>query len=195
MLASRRLVAALVCALAAPSLALSPTAAADPTPTLSSSSTNSVGPIGTDAAAQDSLTGTKADSSASLQQCITAFAQSERSATFTGEMKTIPGAARMQISIALLERTPEEQQYHTVTAPGLGGWQGSAPGVKVYTRIQQVTNLSAPALYRGAVRFRWLNGKGHVLKLEELRTPRCEQPVEPSTPSAKETSAAQSITG
>ena len=72
-------------------------------------------------------------------------------------------------------------QFHTVTAPGLGVWRGSAAGVKTYTYIQQVTNLSAPASYRGAVRFRWLNAKGRVIKQQELRTPRCEQPLVPTT--------------
>jgi hypothetical protein len=121
----------------------------------------------------------KADATATLEQCLTALVASERTATFVGEMVAIPGTARMQISIGLLERDTGENQYRAVSAPGLGGWRGSAPGVKNYTYIKQVTNLAAPAFYRGAVRFRWLNGKGHVIKAEELRTPRCEQPAPP----------------
>ena len=112
---------------------------------------------------------------------MTALAQTERSATFAGEMTTVPGAARMEMRIDVQEQIPGEAQYHTVSAPGLGVWRASDLGVKIYTYIKQVTNLSAPAFYRGAVRFRWLNAKGRLIKAEELRTPRCEQPAAPST--------------
>ena len=40
----------------------------------------------------------------------------------------------------------------------------AAPGVKVYKYLKQVTNLAAPAFYRGVVRFRWLNAKGKLIK-------------------------------
>jgi hypothetical protein len=120
---------------------------------------------------------------ASLEQCATAPAASERSATFAGEMTAVPGTARMEIRIDVLERLPGEGQYRTVSAPGLGVWRDSTPGVKNYTSFNTVNDLSAPAFYRGAVRFRWLNAKGRPIKSEELRTPRCEQPEAPaSTP-------------
>lgn len=118
----------------------------------------------------------KPDASATVEQCLTAPITSERSATFVGEMSATPSTARMEISIGLLERAPGEGPYRAVSAPGLGAWRGSAPGVKSYTYIKQVTDLSAPAFYRGSVRFRWLNAKGHIIKTEEMRTPRCEQP-------------------
>jgi hypothetical protein len=118
---------------------------------------------------------------ATLQQCFAVGAQSERSATFAGEMTAIPGTARMEMRINLVEKLPEETQYRLVSSPGLGAWRFSATGVKVFTSINHVTNLSSPALYRGAVRFRWLNAKGHVMKVEELRTPRCEQPAVSAT--------------
>jgi hypothetical protein len=121
--------------------------------------------------------GTKPDATATLEQCVTALVQSERSATFVGEMTAVPGTARMEISIGLVERVPSEAQYRPVNAAGLGAWRGSAPSVKTYTYIKQVTNLSAPAFYRGVVRFRWLNAKGHLIKDQEMRTPRCEQPA------------------
>jgi hypothetical protein len=121
------------------------------------------------------------DATAAVEQCLTAPLQSERSATFVGEMSAVPGSARMEINIGLLERTPGEGPYRLVSAPGLGGWRASAAGVKTYTYIKQVTDLAAPAFYRGAVRFRWLSAKGHVIKAEEMRTPRCEQPAPEST--------------
>lgn len=136
---------------------------------------------GTSATGQGSNSTTKPDVTATVEQCLTAPLQSERSATFVGEMISIPGTARMEINIGLLERVPGEGPYRFVSAPGLGGWRGSAVGVKTYTYIKQVTDLAAPAFYRGIVRFRWLNTRGRVIKAEEAHTPRCEQPAAVST--------------
>jgi hypothetical protein len=171
--ARRRLSPALACVACASTLALAPVAiagtAAPASAVATSQSDQGGGAVGKPAV------------SATVEQCETALVQSERSATFAGEMTTVAGAARMEMRIDLLERTAEEVQYRTVSAPGLGVWRVSADGVKTYKSIQQVTNLSAPAFYRGAVRFRWLSAKGRVIKQEELRTPRCEQLSVPST--------------
>jgi len=124
--------------------------------------------------------------SATLEECLTAESQGERSATFAGEMDTLPGTARMEMRIDVLERSPGEVSYRTVSAPGLGVWRASVAGVKVYRYLKQVTNLSGPAFYRAEVRFRWLNAKGRLIATTELRTPRCEQPTPgtQSTPTA-----------
>ena len=95
-------------------------------------------------------------------------------------MATVPGAARMQMRIDVLERIPGESRFHAVTGLGVGSWLSSATGVKTYRYLRQVTNLTAPALYRGAVHFRWLNSRGHVMRSGELLTPVCQQPVEPA---------------
>ena len=115
--------------------------------------------------------------SATLEQCQTALAQSERSATFAGEMTGIPGTTRMQMRIDVEERLPDDTRFHTVHAPGLGVWRSSAPAVKSYKYLKQVTNLSAPAYYRAAVRFRWLNADGRLIKALERRTPACYEPA------------------
>jgi hypothetical protein len=120
--------------------------------------------------------------SATIEHCITTGPQLERSATFVGEMTALAGAAKMEMRIEVLERGPGELQYHAVSAPGLGVWRTAAPGVKVYRYLKQVTDLSAPAFYRGAVRFRWLNVRGRQIAATELRTPRCEQPPLPEAP-------------
>jgi hypothetical protein len=141
------------------------------------------GPVANASVGQQSASpGPKPPASATLEQCATATApQTERSATFTGEMTAIPDTARMGLRIAVEELAPGETRYRTVSAPGLGVWQHSNVGVKSFTHIQQVTNLSSPALYRGAIRFRWLNAAGRVIKIEELRTASCEQPSASST--------------
>jgi len=164
--ACRRLLVSLACALLLSCLAQTPGARAG---------------AGAAQAGLSGASGARLNVSAMLEQCVTAGAQAERSATFAGEMTAIGGPARMEMRIDVLEMMPGEAQFHTVSAPGLGVWRGSAAGVKIYTSINHVTNLSAPAFYRGAVRFRWLNAKGRLMKAMELSTPRCEQPAGPSS--------------
>ncbi|HEY1835130.1 MAG TPA: hypothetical protein VGG08_11890 [Solirubrobacteraceae bacterium] len=117
--------------------------------------------------------------SASLEQCITSTEQAGRSATFAGEMTVVPGSAKMQMRVDVLERGADELAFHDIASPGLGVWRTAAPGVKVFKYLKQVTNLAAPASYRGDVRFRWLNGKGKTIKVAEMRTSKCQQPVKP----------------
>jgi hypothetical protein len=113
--------------------------------------------------------------SATLEECVSSASQEERAATFAGEMTALAGTARMEMRIEVLERAPEETVYHRVIAPGLGVWRASAAGVKSYRYLKQVTNLTAPARYRGAIRFRWLNAHGRLIASSELRTRACEQ--------------------
>jgi hypothetical protein len=115
--------------------------------------------------------------SATLEQCATSTVQSERSATFTAQMMATSSTQRMEIKIELQQRMRGETEYHTLAAPNLGIWRGSEPGVKIDKYVQQVTDLSAPASYRALVQFRWLSGKGHVLKRAELHTSHCLQPT------------------
>jgi hypothetical protein len=120
--------------------------------------------------------------SAELDHCVTAVLQSERSATFSGEMTAIPGTVRMAMRIEVQEQMPAEDAFHTITAPGLGVWRVSDVKVKVYKYFKQVTNLYSPASYRAQVRFRWLTARGHVLRQAERLTPRCLQPAPPAPP-------------
>jgi hypothetical protein len=121
--------------------------------------------------------GSAEDGLASVGECVTSSTREQRSATFSGEMAAIPGTSRMAVKIEVQERVPEEALYHTIVAPGLGVWRGSDPKVKIYKYLKQVTNLAAPASYRALVRFRWLNGHGHVIKHTEHYTSHCVQPA------------------
>jgi hypothetical protein len=132
------------------------------------------------AAAGAASSASKPIASATLEQCVTAVAQEERSATFAAEMTAVPGTVRMEVRVDLLERQPHEATFHTVSAPGLGSWSVSTPHVKVFKFLDKVTNLTAPAFYRGAVRFRWLGARGRVIKALDLRTARCQEPAPPA---------------
>ena len=132
----------------------------------------------------------KLPASATLEQCVTSSEPAERAATFQGEMSAIPGSTKMEMRIDVLERQPRETSFHTVTAAGLGVWRAAVPGVRNYKYLKQVTNLAAPAFYRGSIHFRWLNAKGKLIKALELRTARCLQTVQTAEePVAGETPA------
>lgn len=113
---------------------------------------------------------------ATLERCVPSLNQAERSATFLGEMTSTPGTGRMSMRIELQERPAGEMAFRNVAAPGLGVWRSAAPGVKIYRYIKQVTNLSAPAVYRAAIRFRWVNAKGKLIKAVERHTSTCTEP-------------------
>jgi hypothetical protein len=190
--------AVLACAAAVALLVLSPAAVGDTgTVSTAGNSTQLVALGGAGATStQPTLVTGKASASASLAECATAtIPQTERAATFAGEMSSIPGSARMEIRIDLEERAPGELLYRTISAPGLGLWHSSVAGVKVFTHIQQVTNLSAPAFYRGVVRFRWLSAKGRLLKTAALRTAVCEQPAPPTEATGETTTPGTGSTG
>jgi hypothetical protein len=133
--------------------------------------------------------------SATLEQCVTSVQQAERSATFTGEMTAVPGAARMAMRIDVEERAPEDLEYHPVAAAGPGAWRSSDPKVKVFKYLRQVTNLSSPDAYRALVRFRWFNAKGHMIRRLDRLTTRCLQPATPPAPAMPEAGAPSSTSG
>lgn len=122
--------------------------------------------------------------SATLEQCLSSAGAMERSVTFTGEMVATPGTLRMGMRIELQQRTPGQSMFHTVLAPGLGVWRGSEAGVKIYRYVRQITNLSAPAMYRAVVHFRWVGDRGRTLRRAQLITARCVQPSPAVTPPA-----------
>jgi hypothetical protein len=132
--------------------------------------------------------------SATVETCVTAATQANRSVTFTGQMETIPGAHRMAMQIVVQEHDPGEAGFHTLAAAGSGTWQRSEVGLKIYKYERQVTDLPAPAGYRAIVLYRWLNERGHTIRRDERRTPICRQPAEGSStppPSAEHKSTRQ----
>ena len=118
------------------------------------------------------------------EACTAAGAATGRAVTFAGQMETVPGARRMAMQIVVQERAPGEVGFHTLTADGLGSWQRSEVGVKIYKYVRQVTDLPSPAAFRAVIEYRWLNEKGHVIRSDERRTPSCRQPDDRSKPAS-----------
>jgi hypothetical protein len=100
----------------------------------------------------------------------------ERAGVFEGEMRTVPGAARMQMRFKLQVRTPERDRWTAVAAPGFGGWLSSATGTSRYVYTRRVENLVAPAAYRVQIRFRWLDADGATIETARSSSRRCTQP-------------------
>ncbi len=116
--------------------------------------------------------------SATLEQCVTAVDSASRSATFNGQMSTVPGARRMAMQIAVQEEASGDSAFHTLAAAGSSGWRRSEAGVKIYKYVRQVTDLPAPGAFRAIVQFRWIGESGRVIKRTVRRTPVCVQPDE-----------------
>jgi hypothetical protein len=116
--------------------------------------------------------------SASVEQCVPSANQLERSVTFATQMTALPGTQRMAIEIDLQERSPTDLAFHTVLAPGLGVWRQSETGVKIYKYVKQLTNLTAPAVYRALVHYRWFDERGRLMRRAQRTTDTCVQPVD-----------------
>jgi hypothetical protein len=134
------------------------------------------------AGARQSPAAAPALDSATLGQCVTSVVQAERSATFSGEMTSVPGTLRMAMRIEVQAQAQDQVGFHVVNSPA---WRFSDAKIKIYKYLKQVTNLSSPFEYRALVRFRWLGAKGHLIKHAQLLTAPCVQPAAPATaPSA-----------
>jgi hypothetical protein len=134
------------------------------------------------AQAQEGATQSAPATSATVGECIASTTAADRSVTFTGQMETVLGAHRMAMEIVVQEHIPGEIGFHTLTVGGLGTWQRSEVGVKIYKYVRQVTDLPSPAAFRALVEYRWLNEKGRIIRSDERRTPICRQPEHSPAP-------------
>jgi hypothetical protein len=111
-----------------------------------------------------------------LVDCERGTEITERAGVFEGEMRTVPGAVRMQMRFKLQVRTPERDRWTAVAAPGFGAWLSSATGTSRYVYTRRVENLVAPAAYRVQIRFRWLDADGDRIASARSSSKRCTQP-------------------
>jgi hypothetical protein len=114
--------------------------------------------------------------SARISACTTGVDPAERAATFTGAMPTMTGARTMQIRFVLLQRRGSAGTFQAIDVPDWGTWETSGPGRPGFVFTKRIDALLAPAGYKAAVYFRWLDRKGHVLRMLRRTTTACEQP-------------------
>lgn len=108
--------------------------------------------------------------------CRTGVTPAERFAVFSGSMPARRGARRMAMRFDLHIREPGDQAYRRLSAPSFGRWERSRPGRSGFIYSKRVDGLKAPAAYRAAVRFRWLDARGRTVATATRTTPVCQQP-------------------
>lgn len=100
----------------------------------------------------------------------------DRTAVFEGQMRSVRGAARMQMRFTLQARTPDSSRWRSIAAPGFGTWVSSQSGTSRYVYTKRVEGLLAPASYRVQLRFRWLSAGGRTLASARRNSATCRQP-------------------
>jgi hypothetical protein len=113
---------------------------------------------------------------ARMTGCETALTQPHRQATFSGDMKTVPGALRLQVKFVLETKIEGEPGWTDVDAPGFGSWNTSAAGIGRFVYTKTVENLPAPAQYRTQVSFRWLSAAGKPIQRAHRVSRICREP-------------------
>jgi hypothetical protein len=111
-----------------------------------------------------------------LVACERGDVQADRAGVFEGQMRTVPGAERMQMRFTLQARPSARERWTAVALPGFGTWVASDPGTARYVYTKRVENLLAPASYRVALRFRWLDAGGKRIAGARAYSAGCRQP-------------------
>ncbi len=109
-----------------------------------------------------------------LDQCQAGSASQNGSATFRGEMRSVPGSDRMAIRFDLYARAPGEARFTRSAAPS--AWIRSVPGTARFIWHKRFEELTGPADYRTVVRFRWYDAGGAPIARARRTTDACTQP-------------------
>jgi hypothetical protein len=122
---------------------------------------------------------------ASLEQmaCQRASSALNRMVGITAVMRPLVGTRRMQLKFGLERRVASGQGFTDVQGRDLGNWlHPTAPATlgqrtdDVWRVQKEVVNLTAPAVYRFRVSFKWTGSSGHTLGRVVLRSRTCYQP-------------------
>lgn len=111
-----------------------------------------------------------APSSVKLLDC----SRADKAATFYARMQSIPASSRMALRVRLLERNGTAAP-RVLSAPGLGVWRRSRPGVAALAHRQIVQGLREGSLYRAQVTFRWYAEDGELVAKARRLSPACRQ--------------------
>jgi CARDB len=104
---------------------------------------------------------------------VAACSVEDAAALFVARMRQVEGSERMALRFKLLEKAAEG--FHALSAPGLGRWRRSKPGVGAFSYKQAVRGLEAGSLYRAQVDFRWFDADGEVVHTDRRRSAPCRQ--------------------
>jgi len=116
-------------------------------------------------------------------ECRPAVEPAQRELSVDAVMKPVPGTVKLALKFELESRTSRSAPFRLVKAGDLGKWisptdpstLGQRPG-DVWVVSHPVVGLTAPAVYRFKVSFRWAGTDGKVLATAVLVTRSCRQP-------------------
>jgi hypothetical protein len=111
-----------------------------------------------------------------MTACTTGLDPQDRTVTYEGRMRRLPGTRRMQMRFALQVRARAATKWTGVKGPGLNAWVTSNDGVARYSFSKHIENLGAPASYRVIVRFRWLDAHARKIDDQLITSKTCRQP-------------------
>jgi CARDB protein len=114
--------------------------------------------------------------SVTLSECHPSDDMTQRHASFAGQMRAVPGTARMAMRFTLQERL-SSTHFKSVSLPDLRPWRRSKPGARNFIYTQRVTALHDGGSYRMRVQFRWYDSNGDLLRTNVARSGVCRQPV------------------
>ncbi len=114
--------------------------------------------------------------------CQKALDPPARAVSITAVMRPVTGTQKLQMKFDLLSRPAGAGAFTPLAGTGLGTWiapdkatLGRRAG-DVWIVHHPVADLSAPAVYRFRVGFRWLGSHGKVLSTATRTTGTCRQP-------------------
>src|SRR4051812_22312847 len=134
--------------------------------------------MATVAAALGAQTSKPGQASVSVADCHPSDILDQRYASFSGQMRALPGTQRMAMHFTLLERVGSNAAgYKPVSLPDLKAWRRSKQGARNFIYTQRVTALRDSGGYRMRVQFRWYGDHRALLRTTTLRSRTCRQPA------------------
>lgn len=116
--------------------------------------------------------------------CQKALDPAGRAVSITAVMRPMKGTQHMEMKVQLLSKPTGAASFTALAGTGLGSWRGPPAqhpplGQRtgdVWIVHHPVVVLSAPAVYRFSVSFRWIGTHGKVLATTTKSSPTCRQP-------------------
>jgi hypothetical protein len=125
-----------------------------------------------------STTAKLGQASVTVADCHPSDSVDQRYASFSGQMRAIPGTRRMIMRFTLLERLGGSlMPFKAVPLPDLQAWRRSKPGARTFIYTQRVTALRDGGAYRMRVQFRWYGDRHTLLRTAIVRSRTCRQPT------------------
>jgi len=108
-----------------------------------------------------------------VTECVRS--EANRSVEFRGSMRRVRGTRSMGMRFQLEEKVGDAP-FANVSAPELGVWRKSRPGVSRFSYRQGVNALASGSAYRTTVQYRWYSKRGKVVRRARRLSGPCVQP-------------------